>query len=187
MQAQIVADVATSTVDTVSRRQRERESGDREWIRALTPWRWDCRRNNRSERNIRTRPGRDGTLSYHIAIDSLSSFAGMISPDTAVVRPRPGILARASRAQGRFIEIARATRWSAIPAGTPQYGGGYAQAVRRNELSGSVRADGVAREISETSNVKGTASGSSIVAAETRSARSPPTTTGSTRALLNPR
>src|SRR5439155_9786313 len=53
---------------------------------------------------------RTGTLTYHVAIDSIARFAGLISKDTSTVRPRPGILAgRVARANADSSRIARAT------------------------------------------------------------------------------
>ena len=76
--------------------------------------------------------------------DSLDRFAGLISTDTAVVRPRPGILAqRIARARADSIRIARATEVERAVTGrqVPRPVVDTPGVVRKNELSGSVRAD----------------------------------------------
>ena len=113
--------------------------------------------------------GRSGQLNYHVAIDSLNRLAPFFPPaDTGVVAPRPGILAtRAARARADSSRIARATEVeraalgtappTLAPVDTPQ-------AVSRSQLSGSLRADGVATGNIRDFGLKGTASGSNIVA-----------------------
>lgn len=112
-------------------------------------------------------PGHTGTLSYHVAVDSLSRIAGFISRDTSVVRPRPGILAgRVARAKADSVRIARATEVERAVTGMalPRTVIDTPQAVPKNQLEGSARADGVATGNIRNFNVKGTASGSNIVA-----------------------
>jgi autotransporter translocation and assembly factor TamB len=168
MQAQIIADVAASSVDTVSL-----DSANVRVAIANGIARFDTLAVGLPQGIIEAKgtfglaPGHDGTLSYHIAVDSLSRFAGLISTDTAVVRPRPGILAaRVARARADSSRIARSTEVERAITGRtlPRTVVDTPQAVRRNELSGSVRADGVATGNIRNFNVKGTASGSNIVA-----------------------
>jgi len=112
-------------------------------------------------------PGHSGTLTYHVAIDSLSRLAGLISRDTGVVNPRPGILARRiARAKADSARIARATEVERAVTGKqlPRFAVDTPKTVRKNELSGSAQADGVATGNIRTFGLKGTASGSSIVA-----------------------
>jgi len=112
-------------------------------------------------------PGHDGTLSYHVAVDSLSRFAGLMSKDTGVVRPRPGILAgRIAKAKADSSRIARATEVErAITGGVVRRAAVDTPAtVRKSDLAGSVRADGVATGNIKNFSLKGTASGSNIVA-----------------------
>lgn len=112
-------------------------------------------------------PGRTGDLTYHIAIDSLVRVASLISGDTTVVPPRPGILARRiARARADSIRIARETEVERAVTGRalPRTAVDTPSAVRMNQLSGSVRADGVATGNIRNFSVKGSASGSSIVA-----------------------
>lgn len=115
-----------------------------------------------------TRRGRIGELRYHVAIDSLARFAGFIpGADTGVTRPRPGILARRvaearadSIAADRKTEVERAvTGRKLLPAvvDTPKV-------IANQILSGTVRADGVARGNIRNFGLTGTASGSDIVA-----------------------
>ena len=168
MQSQIVADVAPSTVDTVSV-----ERANVRVAIANGVARFDTLAVELPQGIVEAKgtfglaPGHDGTLSYHVAIDSLSRFAGLISRDTGIVRPRPGILAaRVARAKADSSRVARATEVERAitggvvrraPVDTPQ-------TVRKNELAGSARADGVATGNIKNFNVKGTASGSDIVA-----------------------
>jgi hypothetical protein len=108
-----------------------------------------------------------GTLSYHIAIDSLSRFAGLISTDTSLVRPRPGILAsRIAKAKADSSRVARATEVERAVTGRalPRTVVDTPATVRKNEIAGTVRADGVATGNITNFTAKGTASGTNIVA-----------------------
>src|SRR5437762_2129169 len=108
-----------------------------------------------------------GTLTYHVAIDSLSNFAGLISKDTSPVSPRPGILSqRVARAKSDSARIARATEVERAISGAAVRRAAVdtPTAVRKNELSGSLRADGVATGNIRNLSLKGTASGSDILA-----------------------
>jgi hypothetical protein len=168
MQAQLVADIAESSVDTLSL--------DRANVRVAIAngmARFDTLAVELPQGIIEAKgtfglaPGRTGTLSYHVAIDSLSRIEGLISPDTGVVRPRPGILAaRVARARADSSRIARETEVERAISGRalPRTVVDTPQAVRRNELAGSVRADGVATGNIRNFSLKGTASGSGIVA-----------------------
>ncbi len=112
-------------------------------------------------------PGRSGDLSYHIAIDSLARVASLISQDTTVVPPRPGILAgRVARARADSIRIARETEVERAATGRamPRIAVDTPTSIRMNQLSGSARADGVATGNIRNFSVKGTASGENIVA-----------------------
>jgi len=168
MQAQIVADVAASSIDTVSV-----DSANVRVAIANGIARFDTLAVELPQGIVEAKgtfglaPGHDGTLSYHVAIDSLSRFAGLISVDTGVVRPRPGILAaRIARAkadssrQARATEVERAITGRALPRTVVDTPG----VVRKNDLSGSARADGVATGNIRNFSVRGTASGSNIVA-----------------------
>ena len=168
MQAQIVADVAASSVDTVSV-----DSANVRVAIANGIARFDTLAVGlpqgivEAKGTIGLAPGHDGTMSYHIAIDSLSRFAGLISRDTSAVRPRPGILAgRIARAKADSSRIARATVVERAITGRaiPRAAVDTPQTVRKNELSGSVRADGVVTGNIRNFTAKGTASGSNIVA-----------------------
>jgi len=168
MQAQIVADVAASSVDTVSV-----DSANVRVAIANGIARFDTLAVQlpqgvvEAKGTIGLAPGHDGTMSYHIAIDSLARFAGLISRDTSVVRPRPGILAgRVARAKADSSRIARATEVERAITGRaiPRAAVDTPQTVRKNELSGSVRADGVVTGNIRNFSAKGTASGSNIVA-----------------------
>ncbi len=110
-------------------------------------------------------PGHSGTLNYHVAIDSLSHIAGLISNDTGVVNPRPGILSgRIARVKADSTKLARATEVERAVTGKPmpRFAVDTPKAVRKNEISGSVQADGVATGNIRNFGLKGTASGSNI-------------------------
>ncbi|MEO8908835.1 MAG: translocation/assembly module TamB domain-containing protein [Gemmatimonadaceae bacterium] len=111
--------------------------------------------------------GHTGTLSYHVAIDSLSHVAGLISKDTSLVKPRPGILsARVAKARADSLRVARNTEVERAVTGRalPRIVVDTPQAVAKNQLSGSVGADGVATGNIRNFSLKGTAAGSNIVA-----------------------
>ncbi|HEY0528148.1 MAG TPA: translocation/assembly module TamB domain-containing protein, partial [Gemmatimonadaceae bacterium] len=112
--------------------------------------------------------GKTGTLSYHVAIDSLQHIASLVSNDTSLVPPRPAILQSRlakvkadSSKQARAMEVERAATGIPLPRAaavdTPQ-------AIRMNQLSGSARADGVATGNIKNFGLKGTASGENIIA-----------------------
>ncbi len=168
MQATLVADVSASSYDTVSI--------DRANVRVAIAnglATFDTLAVEIPEGIVQARgtfglaPGRSGDLTYHIAIDSLARVASLISRDTTVVPPRPGILAgRIARARADSIRIARETEVERAVTGRalPRTVVDTPGVVRMNELSGSVRADGVATGNIRNFNVKGTASGANIVA-----------------------
>ena len=168
MQASIVASVSASSFDTVAI--------DRANVRVAIAngiARFDTLAVELPEGIIEAKgsfglaPGRSGTLSYHVAIDSLSRIASLVSPDTGNMPPRPGILARrVARARADSLRIALATeveravtgqRMPPIVVDTPSV-------VRISEVSGSARADGVAIGNIRNFSLSGTASGENIVA-----------------------
>ena len=168
MQAQLVARVAASSVDTVSV-----DSANVRLAVAGGVARIDTLAVGLPQGLIEAKgtigmsPAHSGTLSYHIAIDSLSRFAGLISTDTTIVRPRPGILAgRIARAKADSSRIARATEVERAVTGMPMPRTvvDTPTSVRKNDLAGTVRADGVATGNIRDFTAKGTASGTNIVA-----------------------
>ena len=65
-------------------------------------------------------PGREGTLRFTAAVDSLSAFERWIGRDTLVTPPRPGVLARATAtAREDSMRIARATEVERAVTGAP--------------------------------------------------------------------
>ena len=168
MQAQLTANVTTSTIDTVSI-----DRGNVKVAAADGMARVDTLALELPQGIVEAKgtfglaPGHTGTLSYHVAIDSLSRVAGLISKDTGVVKPRPGILsARVARAKADSTRIARATEVERAVTGRklPTFAVDTPKTVRKNELSGSAKADGVATGNIRNFSLKGTASGSNIVA-----------------------
>jgi translocation and assembly module TamB len=168
MQAQLVARVAASSVDTVSVDSANVRVAIANGIARFDTLSVELPQGIvEAKGTIGLTPAYTGTLSYHVAIDSLSRFAGLISTDTSIVRPRPGILARRiQKAKADSSRIARATEVERAVTGIalPRTVVDTPQAVHKNELSGSVRADGVATGNIRNFSAKGTASGSNIVA-----------------------
>ncbi len=168
MQAQLVADVGASRIDTVNL--------DRANVRVAIAngiARFDTLAVDLPQGIVEAKgtfglsTAHTGTLTYHVAIDSLSNFAGLISKDTSLVRPRPGILSqRIARAKSDSARIARATEVERAISGAAVRRAAVdtPTAVPKNELSGSLRADGVATGNIRNFSLKGTASGSDIVA-----------------------
>jgi len=168
MQAQLVADVAASSVDTVSVDSANVRVAIASGVARIDTLAVGLPQGIvEAKGTIGMTPAHSGTLSYHVAIDSLSRFAGLISTDTSVVRPRPGILAsRVARAKADSARIARATEVERAVTGMPlpRTVVDTPQAVRKNDLSGTIRADGVVTGSIRNFSAKGTASGSNIVA-----------------------
>ena len=169
MQAQLVARVAPSSIDTVAV-----DSANVRVAIANGLARFDTLAVDLPQGIVEAKgsfgltAGRSGTLSYHVAVDSLSHFAALISPDTGVVPPRPGILASrlrkartdSSRA-ARESEVARAA--SRVPS-PPPIAVDTPQAIPKNIVAGSLLADGVATGNIRNFGLTGTASGSNIIA-----------------------
>jgi len=113
--------------------------------------------------------GTSGQLRYHVGVDSLQRFASFLPrADEGSVPPRPGILAaRNARARADSTRIARATEVERAATGQPPVtlaAVDSPRAISRTELSGSLRADGVATGNVRDFGVKGTASGERIIA-----------------------
>jgi translocation and assembly module TamB len=114
------------------------------------------------------RRGTSGELRYHIAVDSLQQLAGFLPVQEGDVPPRPGILKkRVSRAQADSARVAEATEVERAVTGkapVPRAVVDTPQVVKREELSGSFRADGAANGNIHDFGATGTASGQNIVA-----------------------
>jgi translocation and assembly module TamB len=168
MQAQLTASVSTSTIDTVSiDRANVKVAAADGMVRVDTLAVELPQGIVEAKGTFGLAPGHSGTLSYHVAIDSLSRVAGLISKDTGVVKPRPGILSsRVARAKADSARLARATEVERAVTGRklPTFAVDTPKTVRKNELSGSAQADGVATGNIRNFSLKGTASGSNIVA-----------------------
>src|SRR5207237_8518434 len=92
---------------------------------------------------------------------------GLVGKDTGAVGPRPGILSgRVARAKADSTRIARATEVERAATGRvlPRTVVDTPTTLRKNEVSGSVRADGVATGNIRNFSLKGTASGTNVVA-----------------------
>ncbi|HEY4672247.1 MAG TPA: translocation/assembly module TamB domain-containing protein, partial [Gemmatimonadaceae bacterium] len=168
MQAQLVADVGRSRIDTVNV-----DSANVRVALANGLARIDTLAVDLPEGIVEAKgafgltTAQTGTLSYHVAVDSLGAFSGLMGKDTGVVAPRPGILAtRVARAKADSSRVARATEVERAISGRslPRTVVDTPTAVARNQLSGSLRADGVATGNIKQFSLKGSASGSNIVA-----------------------
>ncbi|MFN2637200.1 MAG: translocation/assembly module TamB domain-containing protein [Gemmatimonadaceae bacterium] len=167
MQAQIVANVGPSSVDTLSVDRANVRTTIANGVARIDTLAVEVPQGIiEAKGTFGLAPGKTGTLSYHVAIDSLQRIASLISKDTSVVLPRPGILSsRVAKAKADSIRIARATEVERAVTGRPLPPTvvDTPQAVRMNQLSGSARADGVATGNIKNFSLKGTASGSNIV------------------------
>ena len=168
MQAQLTASVSASTIDTLSVDRANVKVAAANGMARVDTLAVELPQGIvEAKGSFGLAPGHTGTLSYHVAIDSLSRIAGLISRDTGVVKPRPGILSsRVAQAKADSVRIARATEVERAVTGRklPTFAVDTPKTVRKNELSGSARADGVATGNIRNFSLKGTASGSNIVA-----------------------
>ena len=168
MQAQLTANVSTSTIDTMSIDRANVKVAAANGMARVDTLALELPQGIvEAKGTFGLAPGHTGTLNYHVAIDSLSRVAGLISRDTGVVKPRPGILSsRVARAKADSTRIARATEVERAVTGRklPTFAVDTPKTVRKNQLSGSAQADGVATGNIRNFGLKGTASGSNIVA-----------------------
>ena len=168
MQAQLTASVSASSIDTVSIDRANVKVAAANGMARVDTLAVELPQGIvEAKGTFGLAPGRSGTLTYHVAIDSLSRVAGLISRDTGVVNPRPGILSsRIAHAKADSARIARATEVERAVTGKrlPRFAVDTPKIVRKNELSGSAQADGVATGNIRNFGLKGTASGSNIVA-----------------------
>ena len=114
------------------------------------------------------RPGTTGELKYHVAIDSLSKLSGFLPPQKGEFPPRPGILqqriARAISDSARLAQRTEVERAVSGRAPAPRATVDTPRVINRNELSGSLLADGVLTGNIKNFGATGTASGKNIVA-----------------------
>jgi translocation and assembly module TamB len=168
MQAQLVAKVAASSIDTVSVDSANVRVAVADGLARIDTLAVGLPQGIvEAKGTMGMTSAHSGTLSYHVAIDSLSRFAGLISTDTTIVRPRPGILAsRVAKAKADSSRVARATEVERAVTGRvlPRTVVDTPTTVRKNEISGSVRSDGVATGNITDFTAKGTASGTNVVA-----------------------
>ncbi|HEV7839409.1 MAG TPA: translocation/assembly module TamB domain-containing protein, partial [Gemmatimonadaceae bacterium] len=169
MQGQFAADVAASTYDTLSVDRANVRVGIANGIATIDTLAVQVPQGiAEAKGTFGLAPGKTGTLSYHVAIDSLSKIASLVSKDSSLVPPRPGILQqRINKVKADSSRVARATEVERAATGRglpPTAAVDTPTAGRMNELSGSARADGVATGNIRNFGLKGTASGSNIVA-----------------------
>ena len=168
MQSQLVATVAPSTIDTV---RVEHANVNVTMANGLA--RFDTLAVDLPQGIVEAKgtfglaANRTGTLTYHVAVDSLQNFAGLISKDTSIVKPRPGILSsRVSQAKADSSRRAKATEVERAVTGLayPRAVVDTPQGIPKDSVAGSVRADGVATGNIKNFSLKGTASGENILA-----------------------
>jgi translocation and assembly module TamB len=168
MQAQLVANVKASSIDTVNI-----DSANVRVAVADGLARFDTLAVALPEGLVDAKgtfgltPARSGTLTYHVAVDSLSQFAGLIGKDTGVVAPRPGILAsRLRKTKADSTRAARQLQLERVVSGVEPVRAAVdtPQGLPKNLVSGSVRADGVATGNIKNFSLKGTASGTNVIA-----------------------
>ena len=169
MQAQLVADMSTSRIDTVNVDSAKVRVAIANGLARVDTLAVDLPQGIvEAKGTFGLAADRSGTLTYHVAIDSLQKFAGLISQDTTTVRPRPGILSsRVAKARADSLSRARASEVERAVTGlarVPRAAVDTPQGIPRNAVAGSVRADGVATGNIRNFAVKGTASGSDILA-----------------------
>ncbi len=110
---------------------------------------------------------RHGELRYSVVIDTLSALAGVIGTDTGFVTPRPRILAsRVAQARADSLKVARETEVerAATGRGMPAMTVDTPRVIPRGLLAGSLRAEGVATGNIKNFGLRGTATGTNIVA-----------------------
>ncbi|MFL5523987.1 MAG: translocation/assembly module TamB domain-containing protein [Gemmatimonadaceae bacterium] len=168
MQAQLVADVSTSRIDTVNIDSANVRVALANGLARIDTLAVDLPTGIvEAKGTFGLTTAHTGTLTYHVAVDSLGAFSGLMGKDTGVVLPRPGILAgRVAKAKADSSRVARATEVERAISGRslPRTVVDTPSAVPRNQLSGTLRADGVATGNIKNFSLKGTASGSNIVA-----------------------
>lgn len=115
--------------------------------------------------------GRDGALSYRVAVDSLNAFNRFIPrapTDTGVVQPRPALVARAiRRARADSLRIATETEVERAATGKPMPpvpGPQLPKPVARDTLAGKLYAAGTVRGNITRFDVRGRASGENVTA-----------------------
>jgi len=110
---------------------------------------------------------RRGELRYTVVIDTLSALAGIIGTDTGVVAPRPRLLAtRVARAREDSARIARETEVerAVTGRGVPPIAVDTPSVIPRGLLAGSLRAEGVASGNIRNFGLRGTATGTNLIA-----------------------
>jgi translocation and assembly module TamB len=114
------------------------------------------------------RRGTSGELKYHIAIDSLQQLAAYLPKQQGEFLPRPGILQnRITRAKADSARKADSAEFQRAVGGKPPAPAAPVDSpkvVSKTQLSGSLRADGVATGNIHDFGATGTASGDSVVA-----------------------
>lgn len=105
---------------------------------------------------------REGTLTYHVAVDSLGAYADLLAaPETTLVRPRPRLAARAlaaARADSARAAQSDQVRRMATGAPPPRLVEPEAiPAIPRDSVAGAVYAAGVVHGNIERADVRGRA------------------------------
>jgi translocation and assembly module TamB len=117
---------------------------------------------------IGTAPGRTGDLRYIASVDTLAALRRFIAnPDSAVVRPRPAILAAAiARAKADSARQANRNEVAERATGRPQPKVllDSLRALRKDSVDGSLRTAGIVRGTISNFTVRGRLSAENIIA-----------------------
>ena len=117
---------------------------------------------------IGTAPGRTGDLRYIASVDTLAALRRFIAnPDSAVVRPRPAILAAAiARAKADSARQANRNEVAERATGRPQPKVllDSLRALRKDSVDGSLRTAGIVRGTISDFTVRGRLSAENIIA-----------------------
>jgi translocation and assembly module TamB len=113
--------------------------------------------------------GREGVLSYHVQLDSLSGLARWLpAQDTTIVAPRPGRVMKAiKQAREDSARVARATEVERAVTGAPAplLEVDSVPAIRRDSLAGSAIAAGTIRGNFERFDLRGRAAVENLIVA----------------------
>lgn len=110
---------------------------------------------------------RDGELAYRLQIDSLEAFAGLIGGEPRETPPRPGVLARRleeARADSARVATRTEVERAVTGAPPPRLQVDTPAVIPGDRVAGMIRAEGIAHGNVRRLGVRGTASGEDVVA-----------------------
>ncbi|MGK2962996.1 MAG: translocation/assembly module TamB domain-containing protein [Gemmatimonadaceae bacterium] len=169
MRANIVADLQSSTYDTLSVTAAKLRVATADGMARIDTLSVEIPEGvANASGTFGLKRGTTGELRYNVDIDSLSRLSGFLPPAReGVVEPRPGILAsRIERARADSAREAKATEVERAALGQPPVTRAPVdtpQAIPRTILAGALRAEGVATGNIHDFGLEGTASGENIL------------------------